>query len=334
MRARDAVSRADGPGLPEAALPMACSGASNTMSIQASDYGKVVENSERAAWRLNDVFPSDVSLDFGKPFMPTPMFVAGGLEFLAANERLKLNQIFGNSYRYLFWFVEAYIVDFAMRHAQAQLYGNDDNLRAMLRFADEEVKHQQMFARFGEMFDRGFGSTCDLVENPQAVAGFILSKSPMGVALVTLHLEIITQTHYLDAIRDGAELEPLFKSMFKHHWIEEAQHAKLDALELVNMRKSASPELVQQCIDDYFGIAGAFAELLAGQGKLDVVSLERALGKQFTDEQRGEIEAAQRKSYHRAFLGNGVTNATFLAFLGEHFPNALPGAAKAAEAFA
>jgi len=304
------------------------------MSIHASDYGKVVANSERAAWRLNDVFPTDVSLDFSKPFMPTAMFDASKLEFLSDGERLKLNQVFGNSYRYLFYFVEAYIVDMAMRHAQAELYGNDDNLRAMLRFADEEVKHQQMFQRFGEMFDRGFGSKCDVVENPQAVAQFILSKSPMAVALVTLHLEIITQTHYVDAMRDRAELEPLFKSLFKHHWIEEAQHAKLDALEVVKMRKAASPELVQQCIDDYFGIAGAFAELLAGQGKLDVGSLERATGKQYTEEQRTAIEAAQRKSYHRAFLGSGVTNATFLAFLGEHFPNALPGAAKAAEAFA
>ena len=304
------------------------------MSILNADYGKVVEYSERVAWRLNDVFPSGVSLDFSKPFMPSSMFVGHTIDFLDEREMLKLNQIFGNAYRYLFYFVEAYIIDMAMRHAEAELYGNDDNLRAMLRFAEEEVKHQQMFQRFGEMFDRGFGTTCDLVENPQAVAQVILAKSPLAVTLVTLHLEIITQAHYVDCMRDRKEMEPLFQSLFKHHWLEEAQHAKLDALEIVKLRSGASPEVVQQAIDDYFEIAGAFAGLLAAQAKLDINSLERATGRTYSDEQRTVIEDAQRRSYNRAFLWSGVTNTLFLEFLAEHFPNALQGAAQAAEAFA
>lgn len=304
------------------------------MSILNADYGKVVEYSERVAWRLNDVFPEGVSLDFSKPFMPNSMFVGHDLECLDDAERLKLNQIFGNAYRYLFYFVEAYIIDMAMRHAEAELYGDDDNLRAMLRFAEEEVKHQQMFARFGEMFDRGFGSKCELVESPQAVAQVILAKSPLAVTLVTLHLEIITQAHYVDCMRDRNDIEPLFQSLFKYHWLEEAQHAKLDALEIAKLREGASPEVVQQAIDDYFAIAGAFADLLAGQAQKDIVSLERATGRTFSDSDRAAIEEAQRRSYNRAFLWSGVTNTLFLEFLAEYFPNALEGAAKAAEAFA
>lgn len=305
------------------------------MSMLSTDYGRVVDNSEKAAWRLADVFPEGKGLDFHKPFMPAAMCVGHDqLAFLNADEKLKLNQIFGNSYAYLFYFVEAYIIDMAMRHAQAELYGDDDNLRAMLRFADEEVKHQKMFQRFCQLFDNSFGTKCDVVENPQAVAQFILSKSPMGVLLVTLHLEIITQAHYVDCMRERGDVDPLFQSLFKYHWIEEAQHAKLDALEIAKLRSGASPEAVQQTIDDYFGIAGAFAELLAGQAKLDIVSLERAIGRELPANDRNAVEEAQRRSYHRAFLGSGVTNAVFLEFLAEHFPNALPGAAKAAEAFA
>src|SRR5262245_26613599 len=191
------------------------------MSILNTDYGKVVEISERVAWRLNEVVPDGAELDFKRPFMPAAMFQGGSLDFLSAGEKLKLNQIFGNSYAYLFYFVEAYIIDMAMRHAEAELYGNDDNLRAMLRFAEEEVKHQKMFQRFKVMFDRSFGSECDLVQNPQAVAGVILSKSPMAVTLVTLHLELITQAHYVDCMRDSNEMEPLFQRLFKHHWLEE-----------------------------------------------------------------------------------------------------------------
>jgi hypothetical protein len=304
------------------------------MSILNADYGKVVEYSERVAWRLNEVFPPGASLDFGKPFMPESMFVGHDLAFLDERERLKLNHILGNAYRYLFYFVEAYIIDMAMRHAEAELYGNDDNLRAMLRFAEEEVKHQQMFLRFGEFFDRGFGSKCDLVDSPQAVAQVILSKSPLAVTLVTLHLEIITQAHYVDCMRDRDDIDPLFQSLFKYHWIEESQHAKLDALEIVKLREYASPEAVQQAIDDYFAIAGAFAELLGAQAKLDINSLERATGRTYSAEERSAIEDAQRRSYNRAFLWSGVTNTLFLEFLAEHFPNALEGAAKAAEVFA
>ena len=304
------------------------------MSILSTDYGRVVENSERVAWRLNEVFPPGVALDFSKPFMPTAMFMAHSLEFLSEHERLKLNQILGNSYRYLFYFVEAYIIDMAMRHAEAELYGNDDNLRAMLRFAEEEVKHQQMFLRFGEMFERGFGTACDVVPDPQAVAQVILSKTPMAVTLVTLHLEIITQAHFVDCMRDRGDIEPLFQSLFKYHWVEESQHAKLDALEILKLRRVASPEVVQQCVDDYFAIAGAFAGLLAAQAKLDVVSLERAIGRTCSEAERTEIEDAQRRSYNRAFLWSGVTNTMFLEFLAEYFPSALAGAASAAEAFA
>ena len=38
----------------------------------------------------------------------------------------------------------------------------------------------------------------------------------------------MTQLHYLDSVKDDGDLDPLFKSLLRHHWMEEAQHAKLD----------------------------------------------------------------------------------------------------------
>jgi hypothetical protein len=305
------------------------------MSILNADYAKCVELSQRVAWKLDDVFPPEQALDFGKPFMPRAMFFAHDLAFLNDDEKLRLNQIYGNSYRYLFYFVEAYIIAMAVQHAEAALYGEDDNnLRAMLRFAEEEVKHQQMFLRFGEKFEAGFDSKCDLVESPQTVAQVILSKSPMAVLLVTLHLELITQVHYVDCMRDDQDIDPLFKQLFKHHWLEESQHAKLDVLELLKLRRDATAEQIQVAIDDYFEIAAAFAGLLADQAQRDVLSLERALDRTFDDDSRQAIEAAQARAYHRAFLWSGVTNSLFLEFLAEYFPAALDRAAAAANAFA
>jgi hypothetical protein len=300
------------------------------MSILTSDYVKCIELSERVAWRVDDVVSPGAKLDFGKSFMPSAMCFYDELPFLSSTEKLKLNQIYGNAYSYLFYFVEAYIITMAMEHARAELYGNDENLRAMLRFAEEEVKHQQLFTRFRELFDHQFGHPCVLVEGPQAVAEVILSKSPLAVLLVTLHLEIVTQAHYIDCMKDNQDMDAQFQSLFKHHWLEESQHAKLDVLELLKLRQDAEPELVQQAIDDYFDICTAFAGLLGAQAKLDLPSLERATARTFTPEQAAQIERSQRRGYHRAFLWYGFKNSLFQEFLAEYFPHALSRAEHAA----
>jgi len=297
-------------------------------------YANVVDRSERVAWTVDEVFPRGAALDFGRPFLPTSMFTGRSLAFLDPEERLKLNQILGNGYSYLFYFVEAYVIDMAMRHAQAELYGDHDTLRAMLRFAEEEVKHQEMFLRFGGMFEAGFGARCDVIESPQTLASMILSKAPMAVALTTLHLEIITQVHYVDCMKGSAEIDPLFKDLFKHHWLEEAQHVRLDTLELAKLRRLATPQQVATTIHDYFGILTGIGGILAQQASLDAESLERAIGRTLSEAEIKAVRAEQTRTYRRAFLASGLENPMFLAFLEEHFPEAMPQAAWAREVFA
>src|SRR5262249_14172011 len=156
------------------------------------------------------VFPSGRKLDFSKRFLPDAMTGIEALAFLTPDERLKLNQITGNAYLYLFYFVEEYIVASVVQHATSEMYGQEGELRALLRFAEEEVKHQLLFQRFGAPFVRDFAIEPGLIENPQAVAELILSKAPMAVLLTTLHLELVTQQHYADGYREGHALDPLF----------------------------------------------------------------------------------------------------------------------------
>lgn len=293
------------------------------MSFLHADYRKCLDASEQVSWALSSVVPPDSRLDFSKPFMPEAMFLAHGLDSLTSDEKLKLNQIFGRAYGYLFYFVEAYIVAATMEHARAELYGDEHALRALLRFTEEEVKHQQLFLKFGDLFERDFGSAVGLTDSPQEVASYILSKSPMAVLLVTLHLEIITQAHYVDAIKGHTGLDPLFVSLFKHHWLEEAQHAKLDVLELEKLRMGAATEQIETAIKEYVEILDAFGGLLARQAALDVTSLEAAMGKAFREETRTQIEHAQTRSYYRAFLWYGLTNSLFQEYLAERFPSLL-----------
>lgn len=301
------------------------------MSIAQSTYSQCIEVSERVAWKLGDVLPTTAHLDFGKTFMPSAMFDTRSLSFLSASEQRTLNQLFGNSYCYFFYFVETYIITLAIKHAQAELYGDELNLRAMLRFAEEEVKHQQMFLRFRDLFEREFSSPCDLVEAPQTVATVILAKSPMAVLLITLAIELVTQTHYLDAIRDSSNTESLFKNLFKHHWLEEAQHAKLDALELVKLHAFADEKQLQTAVDDYFGILSAFEEVFAQQASLDTKNFERATGRSLTGSEKQAIEQLNQRSYRKVFLVDAQNHPQFLEFLKDYFPKALERVTQYAE---
>ena len=76
---------------------------------------------------------------------------------LSDNEKLMLNQIRGNSYCHIFAFVEEYIVPLVVDRARADVYGDETRLWSLLRFAEEEVKHQEMLRRACEQFKAGFG---------------------------------------------------------------------------------------------------------------------------------------------------------------------------------
>ena len=67
------------------------------------------------------------------------------------------------------------------------------------------------------------------------IAAEVLKHHPLGVALAVLQIEWMTQRHYLDSVQGNQELDQQFCSLLKHHWLEEAQHAKLDTLMIQTM---------------------------------------------------------------------------------------------------
>jgi hypothetical protein len=289
-------------------------------------YDDIVRSSEKVSWTIDEVLPPGQKLDFSKPFLPDAL-VGVNIKCLDAREKLVLNHINGNSYVNLFAFVEEYIIAYAVQHAQAEMFGDHNAIRALVRFADEEVKHQTLFHRYRECFERDFPTPCGVLGAAADVAQVVMSKSPIAVSMVTLHLEIMTQAHYTESIRNDTKLDPLFASLFKHHWMEEAQHARIDALELAKQTEHASPEDIHAAFDDYLTLGGAIDGLLAKQAELDVESLAKALGRTFTDGEREEIRAAQQAGYRRTFLTFGMNNRQFTEALQALWPE---GAAKVA----
>jgi hypothetical protein len=278
-------------------------------------YDAIVRNSEKANWKLDEAMPAGTRLDFTRPFLPDALANTRSIAFLDARERMVLNQIAGNSYLNLFAFVEEYILATVIQHATAALFGDREATRALLRFAEEESKHQMLFHRYREAFDADFGSPCGVLESAVEVAQVIMSKSPIAVMLVTLHLELMTQQHYTECVKDDEGVDPLFKRLLRFHWMEESQHAVLDAYELDKLLDEAPPEAIDRGFDDYLDICGAFEGLLDAQAGMDVDSFARATGRAFSETERAEIKASQRRGYVKTFLWYGMTNRDFIATL-------------------
>lgn len=274
------------------------------------DYAECVEASERVAWSIDDVFPSGQTLDFSRPFLPEALVHLSAAPIPDAH-KIKLNHIRAHSYVNLFIFVEEYIIATAMKHAQAEQFGSVPAMRALLRFADEELKHQQMFRRFRDAFTRGFGHSCDVLDNAVEVAGYILTKPALSVMLTTLHLELITQQHYVDAIKTAPEaIDVSFRSLFEHHWIEESQHARIDALEIAKLATCSSPKAIAQAVNEYEDILVSLDGLLAKQADMDTATLERVTAHPLPAGERFALVQQQHDSYRQDFVHSGLRNAS------------------------
>jgi hypothetical protein len=266
---------------------------------------------------------ADKRLDFSKPFLPDSLAGVAGLSLLSDRERLLLNQIRGNSYLYLFGFVEEFIVPFVMDEARSAMPGGDVlEIRALVTFAEEETKHIHLFRRFAEEFAAGFHSRCPVIGDAAGVAKIVLSHSRLGVALLTLALEWATQAHYIDSIKDDQDLDPQFKSLLRHHWMEEAQHAKLDTLLVDKLATAGGPEAIAKGLADFGAIGGALDGLLLQQVQLDLDALEAASGRKLTSGEREQIAAVQTKAYRYTFLVSALVHKNFLATVDQLSPGA------------
>src|SRR5262249_52334230 len=144
---------------------------------------------------------------------------------------------------------------FVLDHSRAQLDRDEYLVRALLDFAGEEAKHIHLFRRFREQFDSGFGVECEMIGPASEIGKAILSHSELSVALTILGGEWMTQLHYIDSVQDDRDLDPLFKSLLKHHWMEEAQHVKLDTLMVDGLGWGSSEEELESALNEYVEIS-------------------------------------------------------------------------------
>lgn len=283
------------------------------MTIQHTyTYPATLRDSLKVNWKVEDLIGGDKVLDFSKPFLPDALARTAHLPGLEEDEKRILNQIRGATYLHLFGLVEEFILPFALDRARDELDGDKERTQTILVFAEEEAKHQILFQRFAQEFAKGFGTPIEFIGPAKDIATAVLAHSPLAIAILILHLEWLTQRHYLESVKTNETLEPLFVSLLKHHWQEEAQHAKIDTLVAAELASKATPAEVEKAIDDFLAIGGLLDGGLQQQVKFDLVAFEKATGRTLSEDARSRIEALQLRSYRWTFLVSGLEQENFV----------------------
>ena len=276
-------------------------------------YEAILSTQQRTpAWRVEDLIGGERRLDFTRPFMPEGLAGVEGLKFLSRDERRTLNQIRGHEYLSIFGLVEEFILPFVLDHARPRLRDDDHRVRALLQFAGEEAKHIQLFKRFREAFVADFGTSAAVIGPPEAIAAEVLKHHPLAVALLILQIEWMTQKHYLEGVKDNGDLDPLFRSLLKHHWMEEAGHAKLDTLMVQALGESCSLEERMAAFEQYLGLGMFIDQGLLGQLDMNLDTFTRATGRKLSDAERSEFREVQRRAMRWTYIGSGITHPMFL----------------------
>src|SRR4051794_20526412 len=213
-----------------------------TPSLDTRRYAKCIEVSKRIRWDIDRDVMRGRSFDFSKKFLPDGLSLVDQLDFLDDDQRRLLGQIQGRTYANMFGLVERFIGAKMLEVSREHWLGDQVALEALIRFSDEELKHQELFRRIERMVAQGMPKGYSFLPQPNDVAGVVLGKSTWAVLALTCHIELFTQVHYRQSIEPDSELSELYKDVFLYHWREESQHAILDELEWIRENAKLSAE--------------------------------------------------------------------------------------------
>jgi len=205
-------------------------------------------------------------------------------------------------------------------HARPFINGEDYRARAFLEFVGEEAKHIHLFRTFREEFKKGFKTECKVIGPAADIGKQVLSHHPLSVALAILMIEWMTQRHFQESVHDDGTLDPQFKSMLKHHWMEEMQHAQLDTLMVENLALGLSQTQIDEAIDGFLAIGMFLDNGLKAQTELDLDAFESASGRVLSIEETEEFLRQQHQSNRWTYLGTGLSHKNFLETLGQLSP--------------
>jgi hypothetical protein len=284
--------------------------------VDTKRYAKCIEVSKRVRWDIDRDVIRGRQFDFSQKFLPDGISKLDQLEFLTADERKLLSQIQGRTYANMFGFVERFINAKILDITRDHWLGDQTALEALVRFCDEELKHQELFRRLEEMIASGMPEGYKFLPDPNAVAAAVLENSTWAVLALTYEIELFTQEHYKKSIEPDENLSPLYKDVFLFHAKEESQHAVLDSFEWPREDKKLTPDERDRAVDEVIGLVGAVDGILQDQATADVEYFLKVSNRSFSEEERERLKAGVLKAYRWQYIFSGVEHPSFQELLG------------------
>ena len=278
-------------------------------------YAQVVRISKKSEWQIDRDLLQDRQFDFTRNFLPAGLSRVDTIPFLSSSDARLLSQIQGRTYAYVFGMVERFISAKMLDQGRAHALDDQNAMEALVRFTNDELKHQELFRRVESMIADQMPLGYRQVANPSDVAYAVLAASTWAVLALTCHIELFVQSHYAESISKTADLCPLFKDVFKYHWKDESQHVVLDELEWKDEHARLSPEQRDLAVDDLIALVGAVDGILQAQSAADADYFARIASRQFSDAEVAEISAAVLGAYRWQYIISGVRHPHFVKLL-------------------
>ena len=284
---------------------------------QGLDYTSIVAASEKVAWSVDEIF-RDRRFDASKPMVPASWVRTQALEFLTDQDQLTLNHCRAFSYAHLTGNYEEFIPLHLTGIIQQDWHDDRAHLRALLRFGDEEMKHQQLFRRtelvleascghpFGRYFDDDKVRVTELTNA-------VLAYPPLPRFLLLLAFEFGTRRHYVESIQEHTETsgDPLYVDVLKAHWLEEAQHVKSDMLEVAQLAREMNPEELSVAFDQVTGIGGLVDATFVSQVDKEIETLQQVTGRTLAEAEVTTLRDTLYHSLNSIIAGVSLTDPSF-----------------------
>jgi uncharacterized protein YggL (DUF469 family) len=274
-------------------------------------YARCIRSSKRVRWDIEEDVIRGRTFNLNEKFLPDGLSLAAAFTSLSADEQRFVSQIQGRTYANVFGLVERFINAKVLEVSQDYWFGDQVALEALVRFSDEELKHQALFRRVNDMIGSVMPNGYRFDVDPDAVASVVLGKSTWAVLALTLDIELFTQSHYRQSIDPDAELSPLFKDVFLYHWKEESQHAILDELEFVRHDAGMAAEERDRAVDEFIDLVAAVDGILQAQAAADTGYFVSNCRRSVDAKEAEEIEAGFLKAYRWQYIHSGAQHPHF-----------------------
>ena len=279
-------------------------------------YAKCIDASKRVRWDIDRDVIRGRTFDFSKKFLPDALARIQNFAFATPAEKRFISQIQGRTYANMFGMVERSIGAKLLEVTRPHALGDQVVFESLVRFTDEELKHQELFRRLEAMMAGEMPAGYGFVPSPNEVATVVLSKATWAVLGLICNIELFTLDHYRQSIDKDPQASELWKDVFLFHMKEEAQHAILDELEWQRENARLNSAQRDAGVDDLIALVAAVDGILQVQAAADAEYFLKTCGRALKATEEQQLRTGLLRAYRWQYIASGTKNERFMSILG------------------